>query len=203
MAAHNDPTVAPPKRRRSRETTEEALYATAARLFASHGYASTTLEQIATEVRVHKSTIFHYVDSKEHLLVTVLDRAFSRYLTSLQEISGEQSDSRIRLLTAIHNHLDFVFDHGTELRLFIRERHQLGSAEGRFYLDMTDRYEALFTKLIADGMRDGVIARADPTLTCRLLLGGANSIVEWFHSGGTLTRGEVVEHYLGLFIRKA
>lgn len=101
---------------------------------------------------------------------------------------------------AARNHLDFVLDHSTEVRIFLRERHHLGGEEGRFYLEMTERYQALFTRLILDAMSDGVIPSGNPTVTCQLLLGCGNSIVEWFHPTGPLSREDVMQHYLDVIV---
>lgn len=202
MAAEPDRgMIGPPKRRRSREITEESIYATASRLFAARGYSATSLQRIATEVGVHKSTIFHYVDSKEDLLAVVLDRAFSSYVSSLQAIMTRTDDSRSRLEAAIRNHIDFVIDHGSEVQIFIRERQRLGGRLGRFYLKMTERYQELFTELVHDAMKAGAVPAGNPTLTARLMLGGGNSIVEWYYPEGTLTPEDITTHYVELILR--
>lgn len=189
-----------PKRRRSREVTEESIYATAGRLFASRGYAATSLERIAAEVGVHKSTIFHYVDTKEDLLAVVLDRAFEGYLSSLEAITARPDHSRERLEAALCNHIDFAFDHGRELRIFIRERRHLSGRLGLFYLEMTKRYQELFTRLVRDAMQAGALRAGDPALVARLLLGAANSIVEWYDPAGPISRPEITAQYLALFL---
>lgn len=201
MAGDKIRSSTPPKRRRSRELTEEAIYSTAARLFAAGGYATTSLERIAEEVGVHKSTIFHYVESKEDLLATVLDRAFSDYLSSLETIMARTDCHRSRLEAAVGNHIDFVLEHGIEVQIFIRERQRLSGRLGRFYLKMTERYQELFTEVVQDAMLSGVVPPGDPALTTRLLLGCANSIVEWYHPGGTLSREDISVHYMGLVLR--
>lgn len=190
-----------PKRRRSRKITEESIYTEAGLLFAAGGYAATSLERIATKVGVHKSTIFHYVDSKEDLLAIVLDRAFKSYVSSLEAIMAGSDDSRGRLEAAIRNHIDFVFDHGSELQIFIRERQRLSGRLSRFYLHMTERYQELFTGLIDEAMTAGALPTGNPALTARLLLGGANSIVEWYYPMGALSREEISTHYVELMLR--
>jgi AcrR family transcriptional regulator len=196
MTAMRGRATAPPKRRRSREITEEAIYSAAARLFATQGYASTTLEQIAREVGVHKSTIFHYVTIKDELLAIILDRGLRDYVESLEEIAGRPEDGGIRFRAAVRNHLRFVFQHGTELQIFLRERQHLNSKKGRAYLRMKERYEELFTGIADDGMRDGTIAPGDPSLLCLFVLGSANSVVEWFSDGGRLSAAEITDQFL-------
>lgn len=185
-----------PKRRRSREITEEAIYTAAARLFAQNGYPSTTLEQIAKEVGVHKSTIFHYVTIKDELLAIVLDRGFRGYVESLEQIASSGDDGATRFESAVRNHLRFVFEHGAELKIFLRERQHLNSDRGRAYLRMKERYEQLFTSIVEQGMLDGTLHEGDPTLLCLFVLGAANSMVEWFREGGRLSATEVANKFV-------
>ena len=185
-----------PKRRRSRQVTEESLYVVSAELFSACGYTSTTLEHIAKRVGVHKSTIFHYVPSKEALLAAVLDRGLSGYVTSLEEIVARSDDGATRLRAALYNHLDFIFEHRAELRIFLRDRQYLRGAEGEAYVNMSDRYQTLFTRIIADGMRDGSVVKGDATLMGLVLLGAVNSIMEWFRPGGRLTAVQITHEYV-------
>ncbi|OZM80555.1 TetR/AcrR family transcriptional regulator [Pseudonocardia sp. MH-G8] len=56
-------------RERKKAMTRSALQREALRLFREHGYAATTVEQIAEAADVSPSTVFRYFPSKEELLV--------------------------------------------------------------------------------------------------------------------------------------
>lgn len=193
-------TATPPKRRRSRVITEEALYASAARLFFANGYSATSLDQIATEVGVHKSTIFYYVTSKSELLAKVLESGFRDYVQSLRAIAALDVDAATRLSSGLKNHLTFVFEHGAELQIYLRERRHLRDPEGRAYVEMAEQYQTIFTRFVASAMADGVLPTGDPTVTTLLLLGSANSITEWFRADGTVPAQVVAEQWLRLLL---
>lgn len=53
---------------RPRQTTHEEIKRVALELFATHGYASTSLAEIATAVGVGRTTLFSYVPAKRDLL---------------------------------------------------------------------------------------------------------------------------------------
>ncbi|MCR2811290.1 MULTISPECIES: TetR/AcrR family transcriptional regulator [unclassified Microbacterium] len=57
---HDQPTLPG----RPRASTRSAISATALRLFSTHGFASTTVEQIATAAGISRSTFFNYFSSK-------------------------------------------------------------------------------------------------------------------------------------------
>lgn len=202
MTAEEDLGAVPARRRRSRKLTEEAIYSVAAQLFAQHGYPSTTLEMIASQVGVHKSTIFHYVTLKEDLLAIVLDRGLRGYVESLEEIASADEDGATRFQAAVKNHLRFVFEHGSELKIFLRDRQHLNSEKGRSYLRMKDRYEELFNSIVQDGLDDGTLVPADPAMVCLFILGAANSVVEWFSGDGRFKAEEVADRFMDMMVMR-
>lgn len=201
VGTRQGPAASPVKRRRSRQLTEDALYATASELFFSQGYAGTSLERIASKMGVHKSTIFHYVPNKPALLAKVLDDAFHDYVASLGAIARKRTDAYARLRAGLQNHLEFVMTHPKELQIYLRERRHLSDPEGHGYVEMTEKYQAIFTRLAKAAMSEGTIPPGDPTVTCLLLLGCANSIAEWFREDGPISAEVIAQQCLDLLLR--
>lgn len=61
------------------QQTRQAIIDVTTRLFASRGYAGTSLDLIAKEANTSKSSIFWHFENKEDLLFTVVDRAMSEW----------------------------------------------------------------------------------------------------------------------------
>jgi len=49
----------------------------AAELFAQKGYHATSLDDIAARLHIKKTTIYHYIDAKEDLLIEIHDALFT------------------------------------------------------------------------------------------------------------------------------
>lgn len=62
----------------------DAIAAQAARLFAGQGYAGTSMQQVADACALSKASLYHYVPTKQALLVVIADTHVSR-LQSLVE----------------------------------------------------------------------------------------------------------------------
>jgi len=62
------------RRARRRQETGQRLLDAAVRLFAEHGFANTTVEDITRAADVGKGTFFNYFPSKEHVLVALGER---------------------------------------------------------------------------------------------------------------------------------
>src|SRR5579864_6419477 len=74
--------------RRSRPSRQrgEEVYAAALRLFRQKGYHATSMQDIAAAVGLYKGSLYHYIGSKEDLLVEVFERAMGSLLSEVEGI---------------------------------------------------------------------------------------------------------------------
>lgn len=91
---------------RSRERIDRA----AVTLFARYGYEGVSLQRIADEVGLHKSTLFHHYRSKLQILDSALDAVISRVLEHMQPLARETRPSLGTLLQVV----DALVDHFSE-----------------------------------------------------------------------------------------
>jgi len=87
------PSAASRRERRSAELRER-LFRSALGLFASKGYAETTVEDITEAADVGKGTFFNYFPSKEHILMAFGEMQLSRLESVIRE--AEQSGLPMR-----------------------------------------------------------------------------------------------------------
>ncbi len=81
--------MARPQRKRD-EASRERILATAAQLFARYGSAGMSLQMLADQVGLHKSTLFHHFASKEELLHTMLGEELGRILEVVAPLADER-----------------------------------------------------------------------------------------------------------------
>src|SRR5438067_987475 len=85
MARPRNGVSAPPRDR------AEEVYAAALRLFTEKGYHATSMQDIAAAVGLYKGSLYHYIGSKEDLLVQVFERAMGSLLVSVEDMVADQS----------------------------------------------------------------------------------------------------------------
>jgi AcrR family transcriptional regulator len=80
-----------PLRERKKQRTRRALAGAALRLFTEKGYDATTLDEVADQADVSKSTFFRFFPAKEAAAIEAEAELWSAYLDALgdRELSGE------------------------------------------------------------------------------------------------------------------
>jgi AcrR family transcriptional regulator len=69
-----------------KEATRSSLVQAGARLFAEHGFAETTLDQIAGAAGVARATFYNYFKSKEDVALAALEAVFDQLQADLEAI---------------------------------------------------------------------------------------------------------------------
>jgi AcrR family transcriptional regulator len=85
MTAPAPPDRSLPLRERKRLRTRRALAEAALRLFTEQGFDATTLEEVADEAEVSKSTFFRFFPAKEAAAVEAETELWTAYLAALAE----------------------------------------------------------------------------------------------------------------------
>lgn len=154
-------------------------------LFNRQGYDATSMGDIAAELGLTKSAIYHHVASKEELLSAALDEALAGLTRAVDGASQASDDPYARLRWAVEESVRIMARHLPAVTLLLRVRGnspvELDALERRRQID--DKLTALVRAAVEQGaLRDDI----SPELIGRLLFGTVNSLTEWYRPGGTL-----------------
>lgn len=153
-------------------------------LFNRQGYDATSVGDLAKELGLSKSAIYHHVSSKSDLLAQALHEALDNLeaaLESARTAEGITADQRLRL--AVEGSIEVLVTHLPAVTLLLHVRGnsevELAALERRRRID--DRLAAMVrTAVEAGALRDDL----PPDLISRLLFGQVNSLVEWVRPDG-------------------
>ena len=151
-------------------------------LFNRQGYDATSMGDLARELGLTKSAIYHHVPSKEHLLELALDEALGELTAALEAVRADSSCSpEQRLRAAVRSSVVVLAEHLPAVTLLLRVRgntpaEQKALARRR---DIDHRLAEMVREAAdAGAIRDDV----DPLLASRLLFGTVNSMTEWLRA---------------------
>lgn len=162
--------------------------------FRSSGYDSATLEDIAARVGILKGSIYNYVNSKEELLLAVVERPARALLAELEDLRADASNTvTMRLRKLFRTQVRVFSDYYPAAFVYLRNigRPEL-SAKFTEFRDMDARYMAAVEDLIAEGAVSGEFSLpAEPRTVARSIVGMLNWMQHWF-----TPRGEQADHKL-------
>ncbi|GAB3988094.1 TetR/AcrR family transcriptional regulator [Nocardioides marmoraquaticus] len=166
---------------------QQTVLRRAIELFNERGYDATSVADLARDLGLSKSAIFHHVASKEDLLAAALDEALTG-LSAATDAAGSASTGTAyeRLRATVAESVRILAAHLPAVTLLLRVR---GNSEVeqqalRRRRDIDERLAQLVREAAADGdIRDDV----EPELVSRLVFGTVNSLVEWYRPGGAVS----------------
>jgi AcrR family transcriptional regulator len=160
---------------------QQTVLRRAVEVFNRQGYDGTSMGDLARELGVGKSALYHHVPGKEALLAEALDEALDGLTAVLDRPAGTTAYERLR--AAVRDSVRVLVEHLPAVTLLLRVRGnsdvELAALRRRREIDV--RLAALVSAAAAEGS-----LRADlpPDLVSRLLFGMVNSLVEWYRPGG-------------------
>ena len=157
----------------------EEIVDAAVEVFGLRGYASATLDDVATAIDFRRASLYHYVPSKAHLLYLIHDRAISGAIRQLEESRGI-GDPRRRLVAFVRNQVTEVARRPGMVKVLFDDR---GALDERYEADIVEK-ERHFLKeiaaLVEEAAAGGVIPPVDPWYGARVLLGATTWHYKWF-----------------------
>jgi AcrR family transcriptional regulator len=190
-------TVLSRQNERVRTRTRDDVVKAAGRLFAARGYHGTSMRDLAGELGLLGSSLYSHIDSKEDLLVEVVQRGAAFFQESADGAMTGEATGGDRLARLVKGHIDVVLDHLDEVRTFLYEADQLDHSHRRRIVRARDRYEAAFREALTQGAADGSLrSDLDPKMATIFLLSVLNALERWYRPGGALSRQDLVEEVM-------
>jgi AcrR family transcriptional regulator len=185
-------------------TRRDEILRAATERFGRDGYEGTKWADIAGDVGVGPTALYHYFESKQHCLYVILDEAIAQFRQRFGELTAAHSDPVAALhavfadcfelseLDVLRNRL-LVAEQGllATRRTSPREEQARQAARAR-----TRDLEFEYASFLSNAMQQGAIPPNDPRLLARAVLGLYNSIWTWYRPNGIVELERVAEFYV-------
>ncbi|EID14513.1 TetR/AcrR family transcriptional regulator [Mycolicibacterium phlei] len=180
------------------DSARQEIRTAALHLFSTVGFHGTGIRRIAEEAGVSLATLYHYMKTKEDLLVEIL---MENILTLLREaeiaLQGKVSGvDRLAALVEVHVRIHteqrlqcIVSD--TELRALAGERRAS-------IVNYRDDYEALWRNAIDAAVQDGSAVVSDVAIATKSLLEMCTGVAHWYRPDGRLDLASLTDIYIEL-----
>jgi TetR/AcrR family transcriptional regulator, cholesterol catabolism regulator len=170
------------------------IVAAATERFGRDGYEDTKWADIARDVGVGPTALYHYFESKQHCLFVILDDAIEDALARFRRITSAEPDFVLALEQVLADAFELtpldvqrlrvlVAEHGllAPPRRSPREERARQTARAR-----TRELELAWATFLARAMEHGAVPECDARLLARAVLGLYNSIWQWYRPHGII-----------------
>src|SRR3954467_7706158 len=186
----------------SRGSKREEILAAATERFGRDGYEDTKWADIAADVGVGPTALYHYFESKQHCLYVIMDEAIEDFRARFAQLTAEESHPLERLEAIIHDCFQLSQHDIQRNRVLVAEQGLLSAPSGSPREEQarqdararTRDLEFAWASFLAHAMQQGAIPKNDPRLLTRAMLGLYNSVWHWYRPNGI-----VALHRIGAF----
>lgn len=179
----------------------EDILRKATELFDRQGYANTSLDDIARAVGIAREGIYYYFKNRAEILLHIIEPRSLALIHGLRAIMDAPDKSfAAKLHDAVRNHLEQFDLHCLEMTVSLRDGHLEDARAVRAVMArIWKEYEALWTRLVAEGQRAGEFRPAgDPKMLAFGILGMCNWLARWYDPKKGVPISDLVEAYSGM-----
>lgn len=183
----------------------EEIIQVASRLFGLKGYSATSLQGLADEVGLHKTTLFHYFKNKEEILTEVMEISFKKYTEILDDAfkkSDLSSEEKFRL--ALEEQVAVICKYKHYINVALNEIKSLSPENRGKYTRTRNDYGKHFEKIIQEVQADeksNLFKGLDSKIITLGVLGMCNWIIKWYRKDGPLTPKEISDIFFKMITK--
>ena len=179
---------------------KENVLEAAVSLFSRKGYHGTTVRDIAAESGMLSGSLYAHVESKEDLLVEIVNRAAGQFMAAVAPIVDGPDTAAAKLQAAMTAHVRVVAGSLEAATVFLHEWKALSPERREQVARWRREYEALWDRILAEGIQSGEFAPVGVRMARLLVLSSVNWLYEWYNPEGPLGPEEIAREFAALLL---
>ena len=180
--------------------SKQAILEAAAQIIREKGYHATSMSDIATAVDLRKASLYHYIDSKQSILVALLDRALDALIEGIQPVLTDDIPADEKFRQAMHSFLSNMSENLDLSAVLLLEHRSLDPEQRENHIPRRDEYEGYWRQIIEEGVKTGIFTVEDPGLSVKVALGVASWTVMWLNPQGRLSAEEIADYSANILL---
>jgi len=183
----------------------EEIIQVASRLFSLKGYNATSLQDIADEVGLHKTSLFHYFRNKEEILMEVMEISFKEYTEILKDsVKNGTISAEEKFRLALEEQVSVICEYNHYINVALNEIKSLTPGNRGKYTRTRNDYGKHFEKIIREVQADeksNLFKGIDSRIITLGILGMCNWIIKWYRKDGPLTPKEISDIFFRMITK--
>ena len=152
----------------------------ATRLFTQKGYEAASVRDLAAELEIRPSSLYHHFPGKQHILFAICMRMQTDFNAEVipELLANRPPDEAIA--SAVRRHVLFGQRRKGEVVVNIRERRSLPAEQLAQVNGLRREYRDTLARVIEAGCRQGLFVVGDSKLAAMAIVDMINGLPHWF-----------------------
>ncbi|WP_066940484.1 TetR/AcrR family transcriptional regulator [Microtetraspora fusca] len=196
-------------RRRDSDSTAAAraerraeLLAAAAEVFASRGYAVTTVREVADAAGILGGSLYYHFDSKESMADEILSAFLTDMWAAYEEVLGAGLGAGATFRALVGASFETIHRHRPAVVIYQNEsKHLATNPRFSYLLDNQRRFREVWLSVLDRGVLDGELrADLDTGLIYRFIRDTVWVAATWYRCDGPLPADEIARQYVAMVL---
>ena len=163
-------------------------------VFSRNGYRATSMNDIAAGVGLSKPTLYHYVRTKQDLLVGIYEQVLDESLASARAIVAAAPTPLEAVRALVVERVAYTCEHQDLLKICFEEESELPDDLAEPILERRRAFEAVVLGAVEAHLSEvGLQVPIPPKVLVNTVLGAANWVYKWYSPSGPLSPRELGE----------
>jgi AcrR family transcriptional regulator len=172
----------------------------AAQIFRQKGYHAASMQDIADAVGLQKASLYHHVESKQDILLAILDQVLDLLIGDLEQVVESDLSPDEKLRRAMHVYLQRLTKDSDLASVLLFDYRSLDPSLRSRQNARRDAYENLWRQIVRQGIKEGAFRKVDEAVTVFALLGLQNWTITWFRKNGHLSADTLADRFSDLIL---
>jgi len=163
--------------KRDAKASKQLIITHAIELFSQRGYASTSMDELATRSGLNKAMVFYYFKNKKGLYEEVMREVLVEIEQIISKENRDHSTPKEELEGFIRTYAIFAWEHPYLPSLLLKELSDSETVVPKMLFSSMRKLYALFSDILKRGEREGYFADAVPMILYFMILGTLNLMI--------------------------
>lgn len=168
-------------------------------MFQKYGYHGTSIQKISEAAGIGRGTLYHHIDSKEHLLYQISISLFRSIADGAEAIATSDDGAHTKLRRLAEQIIGHPATKSSAWSVALRDAHVLTEEHHEEVLTERRRFEDQWRNVFAEGTAEGLWAEVSE-INLRGILGMFNSTARWVRADGPLGTREIADSFLDVIL---
>jgi AcrR family transcriptional regulator len=179
----------------------QEIHGVIARLFAQRGYHSTSVREIARELGLNPSSLYHYFRSKEEILFTLMNDAMDAALATLDRICAAPLSPEEKLKRVLGFYTQYYAGNQERLTLLVNEMDSLSEDHRRVLIQKQRKYVALIRSILEELSAAERLKSIHPNVVIFAFFGMVHYTIKWYQPQGPVGLEELADSFWEILTR--